>query len=134
MHPKPTAVVRRRRDRPTLALYGDEDRWRRLSTGIADGAGDDGPANKGNGNRDWCSRSRGDGERFAAAAGLKVRCIHYLNMPGFFAWWLNFRVLRRESQSALQIALFDSIVPLASRMERLATPPFGQSLFCVLVQ
>ena len=71
----------------------------------------------------------------AAAAGLKVRKLHYMNLPGFFGWWLNARILHRTAQSPTQIAIFDRlIVPLASRLESLIDPPFGQSLFCVLVQ
>jgi len=69
----------------------------------------------------------------AQAAGLAVRKLHYLNAPGFFAWWMNARVLRREAQSERQIELFDRyVVPWLSRLESLARPPFGQSLFAVL--
>ena len=70
----------------------------------------------------------------ATDAGLSVRKLQYMNMPGFFAWWLNARILHLEAQSAAQIELFDTlIVPLAARIEKLTPPPFGQSLFCVLV-
>jgi len=69
----------------------------------------------------------------AANAGLKVRRMHYINFPGFFGWWINAHILRRQAQSAAQIELFDRfIVPLISRVESLIHPPFGQSLFCVL--
>ena len=71
--------------------------------------------------------------RVARAAGFEVRQAHYMNVPGFFGWWINAHVLKRSQQSAAQIAFFDRfIVPAISRMERLAPPPFGQSLFCVL--
>jgi hypothetical protein len=69
----------------------------------------------------------------AHKAQLGVREMRYPNAPGFFGWWLNARVLKKNSQSAAQIAIFDRwIVPLAARMESVFGPPFGQSLFAVL--
>ena len=59
--------------------------------------------------------------------------MQYLNLPGFFGWWLNARVLKREEQSERQIEIFDRlIVPAISRLEAVLPPPFGQSLFAVL--
>jgi SAM-dependent methyltransferase len=70
--------------------------------------------------------------RLAAAAGLRVRRARYMNAIGFFGWWINARVLRRDTQSAAQIDVFDRVfVPLMSRLE-IAALPFGQSLFVVL--
>jgi SAM-dependent methyltransferase len=69
----------------------------------------------------------------ARRAGLEIREMQYLNLPGFFAWWLNAHILRREAQSETQIDVFDRlIVPAISRFERILPPPFGQSLFAVL--
>ena len=77
--------------------------------------------------------TRGSIIGLATRAGLRVRKAHYVNAPGFFAWWLNSCILKREIQSARQISLFDKYaVPLISRIEALAHPPFGQSLFAVL--
>ncbi len=72
--------------------------------------------------------------RMAADAGLRIRKMHYINFPGFFGWWINAHILRREAQSASQILeVFDRlIVPVTSRLEAVVPPPFGQSLFCVL--
>ena len=81
-----------------------------------------------------CRRYRRDAvARLAAAAGLRVRRARYLNAIGFLGWWINARVLRRDTQSAAQIDFFDRVlVPLMSRVEGLVPPPFGQSLFAVL--
>ena len=69
----------------------------------------------------------------AEATGLTVKTSHYLNAIGFFGWWTNAHILRREAQSAAQIDVFDRyIVPVASRLEDWIRPPFGQSLFVVL--
>lgn len=73
--------------------------------------------------------------RVAERSGLRVRRIHYMNLPGFFGWWLNAKILGRTSQSAQQVAFFDrAIVPVAAAGEAIVKPPFGQSVFCVLVQ
>ncbi|HWE50129.1 MAG TPA: class I SAM-dependent methyltransferase [Bryobacteraceae bacterium] len=77
--------------------------------------------------------SRESISRMAADSGLHVRKMHYINFPGFFGWWMNAHILRREAQSAAQIEVFDRwIVPVISRVESVVHPPFGQSLFCVL--
>jgi SAM-dependent methyltransferase len=71
--------------------------------------------------------------RIAAAANLNVMKMRYMNAIGFWGWWINGRILRRERQSAAQIAVFDRwIVPLLSRVESICPPPFGQSLIAVL--
>ncbi len=69
----------------------------------------------------------------AAAAGLHIEKLHYVNAIGLFGWWVNAHVFRREAQSARQIEIFDRwVVPWQSRVEAIAPPPFGQSLFAVL--
>ena len=69
----------------------------------------------------------------ARAAGLDVAKLQYVNAAGFFGWWLNARVLKRETQSDGQIAVFDRwLVPVFSAIESAAAPPFGQSLLAVL--
>lgn len=69
----------------------------------------------------------------ADGCGLRIHKLHYMNLVGFFGWWLNNRVLHKEEQSPAQIAVFDRlIVPVMSRLESIIPPPFGQSLFVVL--
>jgi SAM-dependent methyltransferase len=69
----------------------------------------------------------------AARANLRVVKIRYMNAVGFFGWWANARLFRREKQSAIQIAAFDRwIVPAVSTLESYFPPPFGQSLIAVL--
>ena len=71
--------------------------------------------------------------QLADAASLHVKSAHYMNAIGFFGWWVNAHVLKREAQSAGQIGIFDRyIVPFSSRLEGLIPPPFGQSLLVVL--
>ena len=71
--------------------------------------------------------------KLANAAGLEIASARYVNLPGFFGWWANSRIFRREAQSAAQVAFFDRyIVPATWLIERIITPPFGQSLLAVL--
>jgi SAM-dependent methyltransferase len=71
--------------------------------------------------------------RLASRAGLRLRKAHYSNCLGFFGWWTNARVLKREAQSAHQIEVFDRfLVPVISAVEAVVAPPFGQSIVAVL--
>jgi SAM-dependent methyltransferase len=77
--------------------------------------------------------TRGSIARLAGATGLRIRKAHYMNAAGFFGWWMNSHIFKRGAQSERQIEIFDRyLVPLLSRVEGLARPPFGQSLFVVL--
>ena len=77
--------------------------------------------------------SRGTLHSLAERAGLRLRKAHYSNCAGFFGWWMNARVLKLEAQSVRQIEVFDRfVVPVASAVEAVVQPPFGQSLVAVL--
>src|SRR5271154_3352344 len=77
--------------------------------------------------------TRGSIEALAQATGLRIRKARYVNAIGFLGWWTNAHILKRETQSERQIQFFDRyLVPLMSRLEGWARPPFGQSLFVVL--
>jgi SAM-dependent methyltransferase len=77
--------------------------------------------------------SRGALDRLAHQAGLRLCKARYSNCLGFFGWWMNAHVLKREAQSKHQIAVFDRfLVPVISALETAIPPPFGQSLVAVL--
>jgi SAM-dependent methyltransferase len=77
--------------------------------------------------------SKGSWKHLASATGFREVVTTYMNVPGFFGWWMNAKVLKKTEQSEHQIAIFDSlVVPVCSRVERWLKPPFGQSLFSVL--
>jgi SAM-dependent methyltransferase len=77
--------------------------------------------------------SRGSMRRLAAELGLGIRRLRFMNTVGFFGWWANSHIFRREAQSPGQIGFFDRyIVPVMSRVEDLVPPPYGQSLLVVL--
>jgi len=75
--------------------------------------------------------SRADVPALARSAGLEIRKIRYVNALGFFGWWMNARVLKRDAQSEAQIDVFDRLVPAIASIEELIAPPFGQSLLAI---
>ena len=77
--------------------------------------------------------TRGAVARLARDGGLRVKKLRYMNVAGFFGWWVNAHIFKREEQSERQIDFFDRrVVPVASRVEAMIPPPFGQSIFAVL--
>jgi SAM-dependent methyltransferase len=66
-------------------------------------------------------------------AGFVIVQLHYFNWIGYFAWWLNFCVLRRRSFDVASVRLFDRVIfPVVHVLEtKVARPPFGQSLLAV---
>jgi len=71
----------------------------------------------------------------AMKSGFVAEKLRYMNFIGFFGWWCNARIFKKQEQSSGQIAIFDRlIVPIQSRIENAMSPPFGQSLFAVLVK
>jgi SAM-dependent methyltransferase len=92
-----------------------------------------GPIDRNLGHFRWYSKT--SVRVLAAASGFRVKQLRYMNGIGFFGWWFNARILKREEQSDSQIRAFDRIiVPVLSRLEELLPPPVGQSLFAVLAK
>ncbi|MGI8968808.1 MAG: class I SAM-dependent methyltransferase [Chloroflexota bacterium] len=66
-----------------------------------------------------------------AEAGLEVIHQNYFNMLGIAAWFLQNRVVRRSMAAPAQYSLYDSLVPILSRIERATPPPSGLSLVTI---
>lgn len=66
-------------------------------------------------------------------AGFTPLRLQYFNVTGYFAWWLNFCVLKKRHFEAGSVRLFDRVIfPVTSTVESwLPSPPFGQSLLVV---
>jgi SAM-dependent methyltransferase len=62
---------------------------------------------------------------------LEVETDYYMNLPGFFAWLLYVRLMRRRL-SEEGIGLYDRIIPAIRAAETRVRPPFGQTLVAVL--
>jgi hypothetical protein len=66
------------------------------------------------------------------SAGFTVLDVHYVNLPGFFAWFLNGRILRHNQPmgGSRSVMLYDrTVIVLARFLESMMRPAFGQSLF-----
>jgi SAM-dependent methyltransferase len=77
--------------------------------------------------------SKGSWRKMTEEIGFRVTHLRYFNLAGFFGWWANAHILRRQAQSEVQIDLFDRlVVPVQSALEKWIEPPVGQSIFTVL--
>lgn len=64
-------------------------------------------------------------------ARLEIGEMHYVNLPGFFAWLLLYKVLRGRNLGTRSVSLFNSMVPVVRRLEARVRPPFGSSILAV---
>jgi SAM-dependent methyltransferase len=66
-------------------------------------------------------------------SGFEIEKIFYFNFFGYFAWWLNFKILKNRSFNLKKIILFDRYIFRISRFFelRLVRPPVGQSLIAI---
>jgi SAM-dependent methyltransferase len=62
---------------------------------------------------------------------ITIERSYYMNMPGFFAWWLLGRVLRRPLGDG-EIRLYDKLIPAIRAFESRVRPPLGQSLVALM--
>jgi hypothetical protein len=66
-----------------------------------------------------------------APLSLEIESARYMNLPGFFAWLLLVRLMRRQLNEET-IGFYDRLVPLIRSVEQRIHPPFGQTLVAVL--
>lgn len=68
-----------------------------------------------------------------SAAGFAIRRLNYFNSVGYFAWWLNFCVLKKRAFDVKSVRVFDRFIfPTVNALEtHLVRPPFGQSLIAI---
>jgi SAM-dependent methyltransferase len=72
--------------------------------------------------------------RVAAAAGLRVAALHYVNVGGMVAWLILHTWLRQTALVAGSVRVFDWIAPIARRIESRVRPPVGLSLLAVFAK
>lgn len=67
------------------------------------------------------------------AAGFTVERLTYFNSVGYFAWWLNFCVLKKRGFEISKVRAFDRVIfPIVHTLESsIMRPPFGQSLLAI---
>lgn len=66
--------------------------------------------------------------------GLQIVMCRYMNILGFFGWFVNGRILKRVLLPEAQLKMYDRFIPIIRRIESLFVPPFGQSLLAVLAK
>ncbi|MEI7958565.1 MAG: methyltransferase domain-containing protein [Verrucomicrobiota bacterium] len=68
-----------------------------------------------------------------AAAGFEIARLDYFNFVGYFAWWLNFCLLKKRSFEVDKVRLYDrGIFPMVHWLEsHILRPPLGQSLLAI---
>lgn len=67
------------------------------------------------------------------SAGFKTEKIFYFNFPGYFVWWLNFKILKSRSFNPLMVRLYDRLIfRFFSKIEaNVMRPPLGQSVIAI---
>lgn len=72
-------------------------------------------------------------KRKLKGAGFTIERLIYFNWVGYFAWWLNFCVLKKRQFEVAKVRAFDRLVfPIVHAIEfSLIRPPFGQSLLAI---
>ncbi|MCU0786145.1 MAG: class I SAM-dependent methyltransferase [Verrucomicrobia bacterium] len=72
-------------------------------------------------------------KRKLESAGFEIVRLNYFNCIGYFAWWLNFRIMKKRGFDVGSVRFFDrAIFPFVYWCEsHVCPPPFGQSLIAV---
>ncbi len=73
--------------------------------------------------------------RKLTTAGFEISQLRYFNLAGYFAWWLNFCLLRRRVFDTASVRLYDRLIfPVVHGFEfNICAPPFGQSLLAIAI-
>ncbi|KAF0249007.1 MAG: ribosomal RNA adenine methylase transferase [bacterium] len=61
-------------------------------------------------------------------AQFNIKWLRYMNIPGFFAWFINGRILKRNLLPEGQLGLYNQIIPIVEQIEMFLPLPFGQSI------
>jgi SAM-dependent methyltransferase len=66
-------------------------------------------------------------------AGFQIHKLRYYNFAGYFAWWLNFCVLKKRNFGINAVRFFDRVIfpPVHGLETLICPPPFGQSLLAI---
>ena len=72
-------------------------------------------------------------KRKLTEAGFGIERLHYFNFVGYFAWWLNFCLLKKREFEVKKVRAFDRVVfPVVHKLESgILRPPFGQCLLAI---
>jgi SAM-dependent methyltransferase len=62
---------------------------------------------------------------------ISVERQYYMNFPGFFAWYVLGRVVKKPLVEG-EVGLYDKVIPVIRSIEERVRPPIGQSLVSLL--
>ena len=81
----------------------------------------------------FCRYRRKELQPLLQQAGFEIIRLCYFNFVGYFAWWLNFCVLKKRHFEPAKVLFYDrAIFPIVHGLERrICRPPFGQSLLAI---
>jgi len=67
-------------------------------------------------------------------ASFSIISLHYFNCVGYFAWWLNFRLLKKHAFERRKVRFYDRVIfPVVYAVEsKTVRPPIGQSLIAIV--
>lgn len=67
------------------------------------------------------------------AAGFEIERLYYFNFVGYFAWWMNFGVLKKRVFEINKVRVYDRLIfPAVHFVEsNFLRPPIGQSLVAI---
>lgn len=63
--------------------------------------------------------------------GFLIDKIYYFSLFAAVGWFINGRILRKKRISGLQVSIYDKLVPLISKFEKVIKAPFGLSLIAI---
>ena len=73
--------------------------------------------------------------KIAMQGKFSIDRMHYMNLVGALGWYINFVLLRRNSQNSSQVRFFSNfILPLQQFMEKIIKPSIGQTLVAILTK
>jgi len=83
--------------------------------------------------KDFGRYTRPDLRQKLQGAGFTIERLTYFNCVGYFAWWLNFCLLKKRIFEVSKVRAFDRVIfPVVHFIEAsLVRPPFGQSLLAI---
>lgn len=70
-------------------------------------------------------------EQVLLKAGFASSQFWYFNCAGMLGWWLNGKLLQRQTPPASQVELFERVLPLVRAVDFFARPFAGLSIFAV---
>jgi 2-polyprenyl-3-methyl-5-hydroxy-6-metoxy-1,4-benzoquinol methylase len=70
-------------------------------------------------------------KKLLAKNGFRVEKCRYMNLIGAFGWFIRGKILKKKRLNAGQAQLFDRLVPVIAKIEKIIPVQLGLSLVCI---